>query len=94
MMKTISQHDLERVTGGKTGTLPTGTDSGSGGNDQLMTAIQGIQSSIKDLAGNNKSNCPFGGPTGMMLMALALSRRSEVVVYGGRRGGYWYRSSW
>ena len=65
--------------------------------DPLLTGLQGIQSSIKDL-GKNQNQGLFGGQNGLlfMTMALAMRQRSEVTVYGGGRGGgyYSYRSSW
>jgi len=97
-MKTISNVDLEQVTGGKTSNI-TDQAGSSSNNDQVMGALQGIQSSLKDLQ-SNQNKGPFGGSNGLlfMTMALALSsrRNSEVYVnYGGgcRRGFYW-RSSW
>jgi bacteriocin-like protein len=98
-MKTLSNADLAQVTGGKTSNITdTANDgSGSGGNDQLLSRLQDIQSSIKSLSENQNKGL-FGGANGLMFMtmALALSRRSEVYVYGGnscRRGIYW-RTSW
>lgn len=98
-MKTLSTDDLSIVTGGKN--LSNGTSSGGsgggGGDDQLLTALQGIQSSLKDL-GKNQNQGLFGGQNGMlfMTMALALSsrRNSEVVVCGGNgcRSGFSWRT--
>lgn len=99
-MKTISNVDLEKVTGGKANPI-TGnsgsSSSGGGGNDQLLSTLQGIQSSLKDLQSNQNKGL-FSGNNGLlfMTMAFAMSRRNEVYVqYGGgcRRGIYW-RSSW
>jgi hypothetical protein len=105
-MQTISNNDLDSVYGGTTPTkadLPTngGGSSSSGGchNDQLLTAIQGIQSSLKDIGKNN--NQGLFGNNGLLFlgMALAMQRRSEsVVCVGGGCGrggyGYSYRTSW
>jgi len=90
----ISAADLERVTGGTT--PPTNSNCTS--NDQLLAAMQSIQSSLKDLNCNN-NNSLFGGNNGLlfMTMALCMSRRNDVYVYGGGRcGGGWYsyRSGW
>ena len=93
-MKTISEVELALVTGGKgpevTSVQPGGSSSN---NDAVMSALNGIQSSLKDL---QKPQGLFGGNNGLlfMTMALAMSRRSEVVVYGGRRGGYSWRAYW
>jgi hypothetical protein len=97
-MKTISDVELAQVTGGKnpdaTSVTP-GTGSSSGNNDAVLGALNGIQSSLKDLG--NKPQGLFGGNNGLMfgMMALAMSRRSEVVVYGGgRRSGFSWRAYW
>ncbi len=82
-MKTLSTDDLSCVTGG------TATASNtSSSNDQLLTTLQTIQSSLSDL-GKNSNNCPLQNNTLLfMTMAMALQRRSEVVVYGGRPYGW------
>jgi hypothetical protein len=89
----ISAADLELVTGG---TTPVPANSTT--NDQLMAAMQSIQSSLKDLSCNNNNNGLFGGSNGLlfMTMALCMSRRNDVYVYGGGRCGGWYsyRSGW
>ncbi len=89
---TLSAADLETVTGGAT------PSSGSSSNDQLITMLQGLQSSLKDLSCNNNNNGLFGGNNGLlfMTMALMMNRRNDVYVYGGGRcgGGYYWRSGW
>jgi hypothetical protein len=104
-MQNISANDLDLVTGGTpSATTTNGTGSGStsasgGCSDQLLTGLQSIQSSIKDL-GKNQNQGLFGGQNGMlfMTMALAMRQRSEVTVVngGGRCGGgyYSYRTGW
>lgn len=98
-MKTISNVDLEKVTGGKANPIADNNGSssgGGGGNDQLLSTLQGIQSSLKDLQ-NNQNKGLFGGNSGLlfMTMAFAMSRRNEVCVqYGGCRRGFFWRSSW
>lgn len=80
-MTTISTDDLDRVTGGAT---PTGS-SACTSNDQLLTSLQSIQRSLDDL-GKNQQGGLFGGNNMLLFtMALAMQRRTEVVVYGGRR---------
>lgn len=83
----ISAADLEHVTGGN---LPPASGNGTT-NDQLLAAMQGIQSSLKDLSSSNNNNSLFGGNNGLlfMTMALCMSRRSDVYVYGGGRCGGW-----
>jgi hypothetical protein len=93
----ISTADLEHVTGGTAPATPT-TGTACGTNDALLAAIQGIQSSLKDL-GNNQNQGLFGGNNGLLFMTMALcmqQRRNEVVVYGGpgRCGGGWSWRSW
>jgi bacteriocin-like protein len=100
-MKTISTNDLATVTGGKAPATSLGSTTGDTGssNEQVLSALQGIQSSLKDL-GKNQNQGLFGGTNGLlfMTMALALSRRSEVVVangsYHGRRGSFSWRVGW
>lgn len=91
-MKTLSHDDLAIVTGGKTVATSSNTSSGD---DQLLTTLRSIQSSIQDL-GKNQNNGLFGGANGLMFMtmALALSNRSNgVVVCGnGCRRGFSVRS--
>lgn len=89
-MKTLSLDVLTIVTGGKT--VPTtSTNTSSGGDDQLLTTLRSIQSSISDL-GKNQNNGLFGGANGLMFMtmALAMGNRSNsgVVVCANscRRG--------
>lgn len=82
-MKTLSTSDLETVTGG---TTPTNNTS-SCNNDQLMSAIEGIQSSLKDL-GKNQNQGLFSNQ-GLMFMTMALAMRQSsqtTVVYRG--GGH------
>lgn len=95
-MKTISEVELANVTGGKVpdATSVTPGSSSSSNNDAVMSALNGIQSSLKDL---QKPQGLFGGNNGLlfMTMAFAMSRRSEVVVYGGGpRRGYSWRAYW
>jgi hypothetical protein len=92
-MQTISLEALDTVTGGTTppvSATPIASGSGSS-SDTALQALQGISSSLSDLAKNQNQGL-FGGANGpllMMTMAMALSRRTEVVVYGGRHGwGY------
>ncbi|HEY5946104.1 MAG TPA: bacteriocin [Kofleriaceae bacterium] len=98
-MKTLSDAELAHVTGGKgpdaTTVTPGAGGSSSSNNDAVLGALHGIQSSLKDLG--NKPQGLFGGNNGLMFMtmALAMSRRSEVVVYGGGpRRGYSWRAYW
>jgi hypothetical protein len=102
-MNTISDVLLAQVTGGKgpdaTTLTPSGSTSGSGNNDAVLSALNGIQSSLKDL-GNNNSGGLFGGSNGLMfgmMAGLAMrNRSSEVVVHGswGSRRGFSWRASW
>jgi bacteriocin-like protein len=88
---TISEHELDQVTGGT-----TPTDSGSGLNsDAVLKALRGIEDSLKDIGKNN--NSLFGGNSGLLFMtfALALSRRGELSVSNGRNGfSYSWKGSW
>ena len=102
-LTTISTEDLNTVTGGKSPNLGTsaGAGSGSGGGDSnVLSALQGIQSSLKDLGKNNNNQGLFSGQNGMMFaMALAMSQRntnSTLVVNGGHhhRASFSWRASW
>lgn len=91
-MKTIDQDLLDTVTGGTTPATPAPTPTGGsgGGNCQVLSTLQNIESSLSDLGKNN--NSLFSGQNGallMMTMAFAFSRNSSTtVVYGG--GGGWH----
>jgi hypothetical protein len=93
--ETICEQDLDAVSGGKHENTTHDMNNMGGGNnnDQLMTMLQSIQSSIKDL-GKNSNNGLFGGNNMMLFMTMAMAmRRNEVVVYNNRgNGGYYWRS--
>lgn len=104
-MQNISLEDLDTVTGGLTGgsispgpTTPTSTSSsGSSTNDALLTSLNSLSSSIKDLSKNNNQGLFSGNGMLMFGMAMMLSRQSSstVVVNGGGgrcHGGFGY--SW
>jgi hypothetical protein len=106
-MQNISLEDLDHVTGGLTGGSispgPTHTTAASGGSgscsDALLTSLNSISSSIKDLSSKNNQGL-FGG-NGMLMfgMAMMMSRQSSstVVINGGRggcHGGGSYGYSW
>ena len=96
--ETIANNELDMVAGGAgaTGT-PGASLNTSGGNSQLLSTVQGIQSSLKDLNSNQNQGL-FSGPNGGLalgMMALAMRRNQQTtVVYGGRHGGYYWQSSW
>jgi hypothetical protein len=101
-MQNISAEALDKVFGGTTpannGASGSSSSSGCSSSDQLLTAVQGIESSIKDLK-HNQNQGLFGGQNGalmFLMMGLAFSRRNDTVVIngGGYHGGYWYRSGW
>ena len=81
-MKTLSNLDLAQVTGG--------TSSNS---DQVLSSLQGIQSSLSDL-GKNQNQGMFSGQNGLMFMTMATlamsQRQNNVVVVPGGGGGYWH----
>ena len=99
-MTTISDCDLITVTGGvkPDATTVTPGSTTSSNNDAVLGALNGIQSSLKDLGKNNGGL--FGGNNGMMfgmMAGLALSRRNtDVVVHGswGPRRGFSWRAYW
>ena len=85
---TISPTELEHVMGG----VSTKKTAGTPNNEQLITTLQTIQSSIKDLGKSNNQGL-FGNSDNAMLftLVLAMQRRTEVSV---SRSGYSWRSSW
>ena len=95
-MKTIDNNLLDTVTGGTTPVSPGPIPSGGsgGGNSQVLSTLQNIESSIKDL-GNNQNNGLFGGSNSamlMMTMAMAMARNNNTtIVYGG---GGWHHHGW
>lgn len=98
-MQTLSLEALDTVTGGThppvTATPVSSGSGSSGSSDTALQALQGISSSLSDLAKNQNQGL-FGGPNGpllMMTMAMAMSRRNEVVVYGGGYHG-WHHWGW
>ena len=100
-MKTISDLDLANVTGGKGPDATSVTPGSTGGsnNDAVLGALNGIQSSLKDLGKNNGGGL-FSGNNGLMfgmMAGLAMRSRSpEVVVHGswGPRRGFHWRAYW
>lgn len=83
-MKTLTTSDLATVTGGKD-VQPLST-SCNNNNDALFSAIQGIQSSLKDLGKNQNQGLFSNQGLMFMTMALALRQSSQTtIVYGGHR---------
>jgi hypothetical protein len=100
-MNTISDVELAQVTGGKgpDATSISPSSGSSGNNDAVLGALNGIQSSLKDLGKNNNNNGLFGGNGLMLGMVAGLAmrnRNTDVVVHGswGSRGGFHWRASW
>jgi len=97
--ETIANNELDMVAGGAGATGTPGTSlNTSGKNDALLSTVQGIQSSLKDLNSNQNQGL-FSGPNGglalgMMALAMRRNQQSTTVVYGGRHGGYAWQSSW
>ena len=91
--ETIADNELVTVAGG---TTPTSTNTSGSTNDQLLSTVQGIQSSLKDLSSNQNKGL-FSGPNGgltLAMMAMAMQRRNNTTVVYGGRGGYYWQSSW
>jgi hypothetical protein len=83
--ETISTEMMEDVSGGTPATT----------HDQLLSSLNGIQSSLDNLGKNNGSF--LSGNRGLMFMglaAMAMSRRQQTTVIYGGRGGYYWQSSW
>jgi hypothetical protein len=110
-MQNIKSEDLDLVTGGTTqgpgtalispNTSSSSSSSGCTGNDQLMTSLNSISSSIKDLSKKNNGGL-FGGD-GMLFLGMALAMRGRedntVVVNGGGGcghggGGFSFHARW
>jgi hypothetical protein len=103
-MQNITLQDLDLVYGGTgavtptnsgpltSGTTSTGTSTGSGGNDALLTSLNSIGSSIKDLSHKNNGGLFGGGDSTMLMLGMALAMRrndggNTIVVNGGGGGG-------
>lgn len=102
-MQNISLEALDTVVGGttpaNTGSSSSSSSSGTS-NDQLLTAIQGIEGSLKDLK-HNQNQGLFGGQNGaltFMCLAMCMSRRNDSTVVvnggGGYHGYYSFRGGW
>ena len=82
-MKTLSNLDLAQVTGGT-----------SSNGDQVLSSLQGIQSSLSDL-GKNQNQGMFSGQNGLMFMTMATvamsQRQNNVVVVNGGGPGWCHR---
>jgi hypothetical protein len=90
-LTSIDSAMLENVTGGVTRPPVSTGISGRTGNDAaVLAAVQGIQSSLKDI------NKPAESNSNMFMMAglaMAMSRRNNnTTVVGGYPGGYYYSS--
>ena len=87
----IDPDALDTITGGTAvKTASTGSTSSGSSNSAVLTQLQGIQSSLKDL-GSAKPQSAFGNTNTMLLFcALAASRPQQTtnVVYV-RRPGCW-----
>ncbi len=96
--ETISTEMLDDVGGGTDlGHGHTLNAAGQrGGDQQLLSSLNGIQSSLDDL-GKNQGGSFLSGSSGLMFMgmaAMAMSRRQQTTVVYGGRGGYYWQSSW
>ena len=112
-MQNISLEDLDLVCGGtnapstptpitNSGVTGGGSSSTSGGSsDALLTSLNSIGSSIKDLS--HKNNGGFGSNSTMLMLGMAMAMRnnsgpSTVVVNGGgccsRGGGFSFHARW
>jgi hypothetical protein len=101
-MQNINLEDLDLVCGGTgvtstptpitpSGGVTSGSSAACGGSDALLTSLNSIGSSIKDLS--HKNNGGFGGDSTMLMLGMAMAMRnnndgpSTVVVNGGYGGG-------
>ena len=86
----ISHAHLDHVTGGGTPATPTPTGI-SPGNCGLGGVLHSLDNSVHALNSSN-NNGGFGNATTMMMfgMALAASRRPDVVVYNNGPGWGWH----
>jgi hypothetical protein len=113
-MQNINLEDLEHVYGGTTPSTPptpitnSGVTGGSssascGGSDALLTSLNSIGSSIKDLS--HKNNGGFGSDSTMLMLGMAMAMRNNegpsntVVVNGGGGccrggGGFSFHARW
>ena len=97
--ESISTEMLDDVGGGAGASLSDGhrVTAPAAGNDQLLSSLNGIQSSLNDLGKRSNSGSFLSGTNGVMFMgmaALAMSRRQQTTVVYGGRGSYYWQSSW
>ena len=114
-MQNITLEDLEHVCGGTTvPSSPTpitnsglgGSSAACGGSDALMTSLNSIGSSIKDLSHKNNGGLFGGDGSTMLMLGMAMAMRnnndgpSTVVVNGGGGGcchgggGFSFHARW
>ena len=96
--ESISTEMLDDVGGGAGASLGDGhrVTAPAAGNDQLLSSLNGIQSSLNDL-GKRDNGSFLSGTNRVMFMgmaAMAMSRRQQTTVVYGGRGGYYWQSSW
>lgn len=90
----IDPHVLDNVTGGKASGSGTGSGTGGGGGssssgiDGLLSQLNSITSSIKDIKTKTSG---LSSPEMFMLCALAMQNRPQQanVIYVGPRRGRW-----
>lgn len=88
-LASIDPHVLDAVTGGTSGSSSKTSSGSSSGIDGLLSQLNSITSSIKDI--KTKTNGLSNGEM-FMLVALALQNRpapSASVVYVAPRRGWW-----
>lgn len=94
--ETISTNLMEDVGGGA-GSGHALTAPSAHRDQQLLSSLSGIQSSLSDLGKNQNQGGFLSGSNGLMFMgmaAMAMSRRQQTTVVYGGRGGYYWQSSW
>jgi hypothetical protein len=80
---------LEGVIGGARPPVSPGITSGARGQDaQLLAAVQGIQSAVKDIDKKPDNNNMFM----MAGLAMAMSKQKNQVAVVGGGPGYYYSS--
>jgi hypothetical protein len=84
---------LEQVTGGTT-SLATHVGGGtSTSTAQLQSTLSSLSSGITNITNNNNQNQGLNNPTTMLMLAMAMQRRSQTQVVEGPGFTSW-RSSW
>ena len=84
-MQTLDDNALDTVTGGTPSATTSPITPSGGGNDQILSTLQNIQSSIKDLGNNNNQGLFSGANGAMLMMTMAFAMSSCTATFASVR---------